>query len=862
MLGMFLLCAVLPILGLAGIAYVKVEKNLEMQGRDRVQLGSKIAGLAIFDRLIFVKAELKAHLTNLNYNRAVAVSMDTSAFATPRLRSLALIRDTGDALPIFGDLPELADLTSDERVQLQSGRAVLRSIPSPSPRILMGVGSLDHAGDVLWAEVDPVYLWRAGDDDVALASEAEICVFDAKVLPIYCSIAEPTDLVRQLTAALSTIDAGNIQWEVHEPYVAGYWSLFLKHEFLEPKWTVVLSEPHGYLLAGLSQFQQSFPFLVLLGVLIVVLVSRIEIRRTLEPLSQLSQATRRLGSGDFTNEVVIDTGDEFEDLALSFNRMTLRIRHQFEERDRLNASLAGTTSQLRYSEARLRTILESSTDGIVTSDERGVIESFSETAMRMFGYQVEDVHGKHIRMLLGGGEGVVDSKALVGIDGATGSTTETEARRKDGRTFPVELAIQRAQVEGRSILIAFFRDLTQRKRAEQEQRLLEEKLVQAQKLETIGTLAGGIAHDFNNILTPIGGYVDLALRDVPADSETHADLLEVRKATRRAGDLVRQILTFSRGHSSERELVQLGPIVHDVIKLLRATVPTTIDIRYYVEPNCGAVEADGSQIHQVLMNLGTNAYHAMREQGGTLEIRLDAATVDGALAAQSPRLDVGEYVRLTVRDTGHGMDADTQARLFEPFFTTKKVGEGTGLGLSVVHGIVMSHDGEITVDSTPGFGTTFTVYLPMVEEAASVATHERRVVCEGDEQVLVVDDDPDIGPLVKRMLERLGYHVTVESNGRDALETFRSQPTRFDVVVTDQTMPQLTGTELVHELRKIRPNIPVVMTTGYSPATIADFVGQAADCVMVSKPYTVEELTEAVRGLLTTDGVAGVEVRA
>jgi signal transduction histidine kinase/ActR/RegA family two-component response regulator len=382
------------------------------------------------------------------------------------------------------------------------------------------------------------------------------------------------------------------------------------------------------------------------------------------------------------------------------------------------------------------------------------------------------------------------------------------------------------------------------------ERQLEAQLRHAKRLETIGTLAGGIAHDFNNILTPILGYANMALQDTPPTSETHSDIQHVIKGAGRAKDLVNQILTFSRQGEQERKLVEISEVVAEALKLLRASLPSTIEFRESIDTKCGTVLADSTQIHQVIMNLCANAFHAMKDKGGVLEVKLGLVEVDAELVRLHTNLHQGTYVRLTVSDTGRGMDSETRDRVFDPFFTTKEIGEGTGLGLSVVHGIVASHGGEITVYSEPGVGTTFHVYLPQSDGGVEEELPEEKVIATGEERVLFVDDDEEVAHMANRTLGRLGYQVTVRTDSVEARDTFRHNPDKFDIVITDQTMPKMTGVELAKELLSIRPDLPIILISGFSQMFTAEKIKSAGIREFIMKPIIASELSQTIRRVL------------
>ncbi|HXV13378.1 MAG TPA: ATP-binding protein [Candidatus Krumholzibacteria bacterium] len=396
-------------------------------------------------------------------------------------------------------------------------------------------------------------------------------------------------------------------------------------------------------------------------------------------------------------------------------------------------------------------------------------------------------------------------------------------------------------------------DVTQRVRAETVAKELEIQLQQAQKIETIGTLAGGIAHDFNNILSPIIGYTEIAMDQLANDHPARADMEQVMNAAIRAKELVQQILVFARGGSNERRPLQLHLVIHEALRLVRSTLPSTIEISQRVATRGDTVVADPAQMHQVIMNLCTNAAHAMRESGGVLRIELVGEDVSETTAARVAGINPGPYVVLTVRDQGTGMDAATMARVFEPFFTTKKSGEGTGLGLSVVHGIVHSHGGAVTVESDLGRGSVFRVYLPSASAEAEEALRHGAAESRGQgEHVLVVDDEADVTQLLERILVARGYRVTSFTSSEEALNAFRRDPASFRAVITDQTMPRLTGIELARQLKALRPGVAVILTTGYGENLVSPPIGSGVDAI-AAKPFDAAALAQTLRRTLTAE---------
>uniref|UniRef100_C6E0E3 histidine kinase n=1 Tax=Geobacter sp. (strain M21) TaxID=443144 RepID=C6E0E3_GEOSM len=384
---------------------------------------------------------------------------------------------------------------------------------------------------------------------------------------------------------------------------------------------------------------------------------------------------------------------------------------------------------------------------------------------------------------------------------------------------------------------------------------LERQLRQAQRMEAIATLAGGIAHDFNNNLASIITCTEMARDDVPPESPLRELLDVVLKSSYRGRKLVKQILTFCCQGEQERQPVQIDPIVTECLNLMRASLSSSISVRTEMGEDLGLIMADPTQIHQIIMNLVTNAAHAMRHKGGMLDVAVENVGLDTAAVSGSPDLPSGRYLKLTVKDTGHGMDQKTMERIFDPFFTTKSHSEGTGLGLSVVHGIVRNHGGAISVSSKPGGGATFEVYLPRIDRSGTAPGAVGEMAdMSGSGSILFVDDEEDVVFGCKKMLERLGYQVTTGADGVQALELFRGNPQAFDLVVTDQTMPRMTGTELSRELLQIRPDIPVILCTGLGAAAekaqLKEEAEQAGIRELALKPLDREEFASTIRRVL------------
>lgn len=533
-------------------------------------------------------------------------------------------------------------------------------------------------------------------------------------------------------------------------------------------------------------------------------------------------------------------------------------------------ALQERNEQIHASERRLEAVINSALDAIICVDQDRRITVFNPTASALFLCTREDAIGSALERFLPDAEQAFQLAQLT-TQAVLGEIT---ARTATGRELAVEVSLSFERHAGGETTTVFARDLTGRKKAEEHRNELEAQLRESQKMQAVGTMAGGIAHDFNNILGAILGNVDLAKADCGAGSPALESLLEIEKAGRRARDLVRQILTFSRNEPPKRSAVAVDEVVHDTAQLLRVTLPPAVDLRIELDPHLPPLLADATQVEQALLNLCTNAVHALGDTRGTVRVQASALTPDPRLSDRLG-LAAGDYVALSVIDNGPGIDPGTLLRIFEPFFTTKPVGQGTGLGLAVVHGVMRTHGGAVDVDSTPGAGSRFTLYFPAAPHpmagaapALSAAPAPEPLGAEGgadappaasplpgkpassadsrQRHVMYVDDDEALVFLVRRLLKRRGYRVSTFTDPNEAADALRADAGQYDLVVTDYNMPGYCGVDLVREAKRIRPDLPVALASGYVTTEIEHAALAEGASALIHKPNDVEELCATV----------------
>jgi PAS domain S-box-containing protein len=582
----------------------------------------------------------------------------------------------------------------------------------------------------------------------------------------------------------------------------------------------------------------------LAGILITIMVGMLGIIltwRITRPIRQMTRVAEKIIGGDLNQVVDEISRDEIGVLARTFNLMTGKINQSMEN--------------LRKSEEKYRGIFENALEGLFQISVKGRFVGVNPAMAHILGYDSpEDLI-----------EGMTDITNQVYVHPKDGdelnaiisdqkdiSGFELQVYRKD--RVKIWLSINARMVhddEGNPAYIeGFVTDISRRKNAEEEKLQLESRLTQAQKMESIGTLAGGIAHDFNNILSAIIGFSELAMMDIEHNEKVLKALKQVHKAGIRAKELVKQILTFSRMTETEYSPIALKYIINDSLKMLRSVIPSTIEIKSHLSVD-GLVMSDATQIHQIMMNLCTNAVHAMGENGGLIEVRLQDVSIDHIEDSKELDLAPGPYVLISIRDTGAGIPPDVMDRIFEPYFTTKEPGRGTGLGLSVIHGIVKSHKGAIKCKSVLQKGTTFDVYLPRIEtDQTNMDTPEKTTFPTGHERILFVDDEKELANLAVDILGRMGFHVVAKTSSTEALSLFCENPDGFDLVITDMTMPVMTGDRMAAEMILIRHDIPIILCTGYHENFSEHKARTIGIKEFIMKPLDIRTLAETIRKVL------------
>jgi len=613
------------------------------------------------------------------------------------------------------------------------------------------------------------------------------------------------------------------------------WTVF--RQFREWEWVIGYTIPLSVKYADVKRFNQTLAKIMAGISFIVLVILSVIVTRFIRPIVKLTGISTQIAGGNLDQTIDLGGRDEIGTLAQSFARMRDSIKQQImalkTEKDRADNILEGTNAGTWDWDIETGRV-------IVNHRWAEIIGYRDENADRITDQVWEDsIHPEDLSYV----KEMVDSHFKEKTE-----YFEIEYRQRHESEKWVWV-ITRGKVVKRhpdgtpERMSGTHIDITDRKK-------LETRLQQAQKMESIGNLAGGIAHDFNNLLFPIIGLAELLKEDLPEGSPQHKHAKGIFRAGKRAGDLVNQILTFSRQSEDKMIPVSVQTVLREVLKLSRSTIPSNIEIHKNIQQDCGKVLANPTQIHQIAMNLITNAYHAVEEKNGTIELELKQIVLSDNDLTNTP-IPSGEYVRLSVSDNGIGIPGNAIHKIFEPYFTTKKKGKGTGLGLAVVYGIIKEHSGDIKVYSEEGKGTTFIVYLPVMKDNLETAVIDKEPeMAAGKENILLVDDETPVAELEGQILSRLGYQVTVETDSLTALETFRSQPDAFDLVISDMTMPKMTGDQLAKKILAIRADIPIVICTGFSEKINENQAKDIGVKGFLMKPVPKVEMTQMLRKIL------------
>jgi PAS domain S-box-containing protein len=622
-----------------------------------------------------------------------------------------------------------------------------------------------------------------------------------------------------------------------------YFTMFTPVPESKVSWMIGLYIPEEDYFKEINANQKRNQLFALIISIIATIAGLIMASSITRPIFKLDQEAQKIKNNDYESSPEIKSG--FIEIQ--------RTAHTFQE---MKKAVFDYKKELTDKEKIHRAIADTANDAIIMVDTKGIISYWNMAAEVIFGYTKKEavencvynlvIHEKNRK----NAGSILFDFCTTGNKDMLETNIEINTLHKNGKTIPIELSVARIEIEKIWYAIAIVRDITIRKKVETEKINMLKQLQQSQKMESIGTLAGGISHDFNNILFPILGNTEILKLEIPADSQLQDNVNEIYNATLRASDLAKQILTFASPESHEIKPIEIQPVINEALKLMRSTIPATIKISHDIEKDCGIIKADSTHIHQIVMNLLTNAYHAMENTGGEIKVSLKKISITESDIV-SPDMTPGGYVCLSITDTGTGINEDVIEKIFDPFFTTKEKGKGTGMGLSVVHGIVTSLHGAIEVYSKPEKGTKFTVYLPTSK--GPLIKEENKAMEQlpaGTERILLVDDEKPIIKMEKSMLERLGYNVVSHESSTAALKTFRAEPDKFDIVITDMAMPDMSGDILAAKIKKTRQDIPIILCTGFSNKISLAKAENMGFKGFLLKPIKIEDLSKKIRQVL------------
>ena len=604
---------------------------------------------------------------------------------------------------------------------------------------------------------------------------------------------------------------------------------------------------------------------IIIFILVIIILSSIGITYLIstsvtKPLVSVMEKLERGAGGDFSVRMDEGKSDEFGQLARHFNSFMEQLEQNQERIKTEIRKNIEVQAALVENDLKLRSLFNQSFQFTGILSPSGILEEINQSLLEFSGCTAEDVRYKPFWQAPWWRH---DPKIRQKLKEAIRKATKIDFVRYETTSISKHNEIRNIDISIKSILnqsgeVAFImtesRDITEYKQAALERKNLAVQLEKSQKMEAIGTLAGGIAHDFNNILSGILGYAQLAELNLCSPAKARGHLSQIIKGAHRAAELTQQILTFSRKTEFEKQILSLYLVIKEALKLLRSSIPSTIDITEAIASK-SKILADPTQMHQVVMNLCTNAYHAMDETGGVLTVRLNEKLISGGMDVFDQEIKKGFYLELEVTDTGHGMDDGTLKKAFDPYFTTKEIGKGTGFGLALVHAIVEEHEGHIKVQSRVGEGSSFYIYLPVVEDQDAhrqMEVKNEKAYKGRSERIMVVDDEEDIRMILQEFLTTAGYQVSIFENGARAFKAFQIDPYQFDLIVTDMTMPQMTGGELAQKVLSIRKNLPVILCTGYSETVSETRALEIGIRRYLAKPFSNEDLAVLIREILDT----------
>ncbi|HJR03023.1 MAG TPA: ATP-binding protein [Methylomirabilota bacterium] len=858
---LFVSCALLPVTVLAVLAFRQVTSELRQQSERQLQQASKTVAMNLLQRLLVAEKAMQTTAEQPDRPRGT----ETEGPVTGVLLSTG----TGPDRALSGEMFAPPTLSPQQRSRTTAGKTVLSTQPDAAGQVRFFLSRALDPGHpergTLHGAVNPAHLWNI-QDEAALQPGVKLIVLDESARMLFSSFGSARSLPESVTRRASERTAGHFEWnDGSVEYIATHWALFLQAAFSTPKWTIILTQPKATVLAPIAHFKRTFFLVALLTGLMVLLLSLRQIRKSLTPLEQLQEGTRRLATGDLDTRVAVTSRDEFADPASSFNRMAGQLERQFDAlamRREIGSALSASQTLLESlgtCAEILRRHLDLAVVGvwIIGIDEKAALELHASAVApgRAVDASRIPVTGAALSRIVRERQLYVTnsrSKDLAGPDFEWAAREGLDAfvgqpLLVDDRLVGVMagLAVHALDELDASSFAAAAGDIARhvdRRRVEGALHESEVQLRQLQKMEAVGRLAGGIAHDFNNLLTVILGRSRLLLEAMAADHPYCRSVKSIDETAERAAVLTRQLLAFSRKQVLEPALLDLGEVVTGMTDLLQRLIGEQVELVVIPGRDIGKVKADRGQIEQVIVNLVVNARDAMPD-GGRITIETSAVETSGPDA--NGHAEAGPaHVRVAVTDTGTGMDAHTRARIFEPFFTTKEPGKGTGLGLATVYGIVRQSGGSIEVDSEPGTGSTFTVSLPQVEDAPATVDAPTAPARRGTETVLVVEDEAEVRTLVHAVLVGYGYLVMSAARPSEALELAERHPGPIHLLLTDMVMPEMGGPALARKLLATRPEAVVLFVSGYTDDTVS------AGPPFLQKPFTPETIARTVRSTL------------